>query len=102
LGWAAENWADFNGRLLCNNVDWEQLDAEQICDVAYTMIIDDIMELGSSRVEAREVIDKRLKDVVIRDNAQRGVKTEPEPFKLDASTAAQLGIRLPTPAVKKP
>jgi hypothetical protein len=79
-------------------VDWEKLDAAELCDTAYSMLIDDVMEFGAARVEAREIIDKRLKDTMIRMNAKRGIKQEPEPFKLDPAMASRLGIKLPTPA----
>jgi hypothetical protein len=83
---------------LRNGVKWHKLDGEQLCDVIYTMIIDDICEMGVARVEAREQIDKRLKDELIRYNAKHGVKQEPEPFKRDPALAARLGIKLPAPA----
>lgn len=82
--------------MIRNGVDWEELDAADLCDVVYTMIIDDIMEYGAARVEAREIIDKRLKDNLMRMNARQGIKQEPEPFKLDPSLAAKMGIKLQT------
>jgi hypothetical protein len=87
--------------LLRTGVDWEDLDGVELCDVIYSMIIDDVCELGVARVEAREAIDKRLADNLMRANAQQGIKQEPEPFRLDPAMAAKLGIKLPTPAGKQ-
>jgi hypothetical protein len=84
------------------NVNWEDLDAAELCNVIYSMVIDDVCEQGVARVEAREAIDKRLADHLMRFNAQQGIKQEPEPFKLDPAFAAKLGIRLPAPAGKQP
>jgi hypothetical protein len=83
-------------------VDWEDFDGEELCDVIYSMIIDDICEQGVARTEAREAIDKRLADHLMRYNAQRGVKQEPEPFRLDPAMAAKLGIRIPMPSKAQP
>jgi hypothetical protein len=66
------------------------------------MIIDDLVEMGANRSEARDVVDKRLKDQLIRSQVKQGIKPEPEPFKIDAATAAKLGIKLPTPAKDRP
>jgi hypothetical protein len=54
--------------------------------------------METSRVEARETIDKRLEDAEMRAKLQRGVKVEPKPFVLDASTMARMGIKMPKPA----
>jgi hypothetical protein len=39
---------------------------------------------------------------LIRSQVKQGIKPEPEPFKIDAATAAKLGIKLPTPAKDRP
>jgi len=83
-------------------VRWERLDGEELCDVIYTMIIDDVCEMGVARVEAREAIDKRLADHLMRNNARRGIKQEPEPFKIDPAMMAKLGIKLPMAQGKQP
>lgn len=81
-----------------NGVDWQVLDADDVCDMIYSLIIDDIMEMGAARSEAREVIDKRLKDHEVRAQVRQGIKPEPEPFVLDNAQMARMGIRIPKPA----
>ena len=96
--WARDVYADFNGRLLINGVDWQILDADDVADIIYSMIIDDIMEMGAARSEARETIDKRLEDHLVREQARKGIKPEAKPFVLDNAQMARMGIRIPKPA----
>ncbi len=98
MGWARTNYADFNGRLLRNGVDWQELDATDVVDICYSFIIDDIMNMEVSRVEARETIDKRLEDAELRYKVAHGEKPEPKPFVLDDAAMARMGIKMPKPA----
>ncbi len=100
MGWARSQYADFNGRLLRNGVDWQELDADDLVDVIYTMIIEDIMNMEVSRTEARETIDKRLEDAELRAKLAKGEKPEAKPFVLDQAAMSRMGIKIPLPASK--
>jgi hypothetical protein len=58
------------------------------------MIISDLMNFEISRVEAREIVDKRLSDMVQAEMIKRNIKVEPEPFKMSPAMMAQMGIKI--------
>jgi predicted transcriptional regulator len=61
-------------------------------------LVDNLVTYEVSRQEARETLEKRLADAVIRIDAQRGKKIEAQPFVLSPQMARSLGIRTPKSA----
>ncbi|HEX4503878.1 MAG TPA: hypothetical protein VH187_22355 [Scandinavium sp.] len=86
------------GRLLLSGLNPYKLDATQLVNVCYSMIISDLMNFEISRVEARETIDKRIKDMVQSEKIRRNIKVEPEPFHMSPAMMAQMGIKINQPA----
>jgi hypothetical protein len=97
LGWARENWSDVEGQLILAGVDPYDLDAAQLVNVCYSLLVTDISNLEVSRVEARETLDKRLAEAAMARNLKRGIKPQAEPFKLSPAMMAQMGIRIHKP-----
>jgi hypothetical protein len=86
--------------LLRQGVDWEVFDAAQLVNVIYSFLVENLVTYETSRQEARETIEKRLADIVLRIDAGRGKKIEAEPFRLSPQMARSMGIRLPKSAAE--
>jgi hypothetical protein len=85
--------------LLLTGQDPFHLEAAQLINVCYSMIVSDVMNIEITRTEARETINKRLDEIVQADMIRRNIKVEPEPFKLTPAMMAQMGIKInPKPA----
>jgi hypothetical protein len=66
--------------------------------LSYSMIISDISNVETARVEARAEFEKRLVDYKQTSDILKGVKPQAEPFKLSPAMMAQMGI----PVMSKP
>jgi len=94
LDWATNTWSDFEGRCVAAGIKWYELDGCEVVNLCYSWILSDMMNSETSRVEARQELDKRLNDIQIASDVKRGVKPEAEPFKLSPAMMAQMGIRV--------
>lgn len=94
MGWAQENWADFNGRCLLAGINPEKIDATDLVDLCYSLLIEDLTNMETSRVEARQTVDKRIDEIVKAEMLKHNIMPEPEPFKLSAAMAVQMGIKI--------
>ena len=66
---ALEVWDDIKGRMIMNDVDYMALEADDLINVLYTCIIDDLTSANASRQDVREEVNKKLAEVkMIYDN----------------------------------
>lgn len=93
MDWAANTWADFEGRCIAAGIKWYELDGCELVNLCYAWILDD-MYIETPRVEARQELDKRLNDIKIASDVRQGKKPEAEPFKLSPAMMAQMGVRV--------
>lgn len=94
MGWARENHTDFIGRCIQMRVKWKKLDAVELVALCYSMLIDDLITIETSRVEAKETIDKRLSNITQAEKIKRGIKPEAEPFVISKEMMAKMGINI--------
>jgi hypothetical protein len=94
------NWSDFEGRCLFASVKWYELDAAELVNLCYSMLLGDIISGEISRTEARTEFEKRLNDYKQTTEIKKGIKPEAEPFKLSPAMMSQMGVKVHKPKPK--